>query len=301
MSSTGAAMSRDDSNRTYRPPPRGKARQSDPSRGGVLYQPDFVSPADRDGILGWLAGLHPLWEDRYPAGRPLRHGQTQRRLLRPVYWLGSWQFACLDYYRPPKGMLDRCVRAEPFPPVLARLVAQIEQRAHTLYRGPVDLPPRWQLNTCLVNFYGSRVEPDGTKVDTARVGEHRDHEPGPVASISLGERALFQFVAPVPVGAPEHIILQQWLDDGSLQVFGSDRWKKNALHRVQRVDRRAGHRFELQVPGFETRRVNFTFRYVPDEHVTTFSALAPAARQDVTRYVTELAATSPFWARALAP
>ena len=31
-------------------------------------------------------------------------------------------------------------------------------------------------------------------VDVARVSEHRDFEPGPVASISLGERALFQFV-----------------------------------------------------------------------------------------------------------
>src|SRR3712207_7147345 len=39
----------------------------------------------------------------------------------------------------------------------------------------------WHLNTCLVNFYGSRLE-DGRWVDTARVGEHKDFEPGPVRS-----------------------------------------------------------------------------------------------------------------------
>ena len=43
-----------------------------------------------------------------------------------MYWLGNWQFACLDYYRPPKGVKDRCVRAEPFPPVLQRQVEKIE-------------------------------------------------------------------------------------------------------------------------------------------------------------------------------
>src|SRR2546421_479721 len=74
-------------------------------------------------------------------------------------------------------------------PVLAELVRTVETRTPDLF-APEDLPPGWPLNTCLVNLYGTR---DG--VDTARVGEHRDFEPGPVASISLGERALFQFVS----------------------------------------------------------------------------------------------------------
>ena len=59
---------------------------------------------------------------------------------------------------------------------------------------PLGMPKGWHLNTCLVNFYGDRQ--DGTRwVDVARVGDHRDFEPGPVASLSIGERALFQFVA----------------------------------------------------------------------------------------------------------
>ena len=53
------------------------------------------------------------------------------------------------------------------------------------------------------------------------------------------------------------------------------------------------------MPGFETRRVNFTFRYVPDEHVVPFKDLASDAREDVRRYVEELAAHSPFWKREL--
>ena len=117
--------------------------------------------------LPWLGTLRPLWEERYSKHFPPPPGQTQRRLLRPVYWLGNWQFACLDYYRPPKGVKDRCVRAEPFPPVLQRQVEKIEALARRMFRGP-DMPPRWHLNTCLVNFYGNRLE-DGRWVDTARV------------------------------------------------------------------------------------------------------------------------------------
>src|SRR6476469_9622628 len=80
---------------------------------GLHYDPAFLGARDRDEILAWLRTIHPIWEDRYPDGH-----REQRRLLRPVYWLGAWQFACLDYYRPPHGARDRAVRAEPFPPVL---------------------------------------------------------------------------------------------------------------------------------------------------------------------------------------
>ncbi len=215
-----------------------------------------------------------------------------------MYWLGNWQFACLDYYRPPSGVSDRCVEAEPFPPLLARLVGIIEQRARRMFQG-ADLPPGWHLNTCLVNFYGSRLE-GGKWIDTARVGEHKDFEPGPVASLSLGERALFQFVSSRRPGDRDGVVEQQWLDDGSLQIFGGDQWKRRTFHRVQRVDTRGGHRFDIQVEDFETRRVNFTFRYVPDEHVVPFGRLGPEARRDVEGYVTRLAAHSPFFARALA-
>ncbi|MFZ5443847.1 MAG: alpha-ketoglutarate-dependent dioxygenase AlkB [Myxococcota bacterium] len=264
---------------------------------GLHYDAGFLSRADRQEILSYLATLHPLWELRFSEHRPLPEGETQRRLLRPVYWLGNWQFACLDYYRPPHGLWNRCVQAEPFPPVLAKLVVLMEQRARRMFRGD-DMPAKWHLNTCLVNFYGSTLE-GGKWVDTARVGEHKDFEPGPVASLSLGERALIQFVTSRRPGERDDVVAQQWLDDGSLQIFGGEQWKNRTFHRVQRVDTKGGHAFDIGDPTFRTRRINFTFRYVPDEHVTPFAALSDEAKRDVEGYVRTLARHSRFFAAAL--
>lgn len=264
---------------------------------GLFYDPEFLSPRDRSEFVRWLSTIRPLWELRFSQHRPLPEGQEQRPLLRPVYWLGNWQFACLDYYRPPHGTLHRCVKAEPFPPVIARMITRIEAESRALYRFPA-LPAKWHLNTCLINLYGRRK--DGDKwTDTARVGEHKDFEPGPVASVSIGERALFQFVASRRPGERDGVVSQQWLDDGSLQIFGGDKWKKQLFHRVQRVDRREGHVFDLNVENFETRRINLTFRYVPDEHIVPFQNLSPEARKDVEGYVRTLSESSPFFARAL--
>jgi alkylated DNA repair dioxygenase AlkB len=264
---------------------------------GLHYDAAFVSRRDRAAIGDWLAGITPLWENRFTA-RAAEAAGGQRRLLRPVYWLGSWQFACLDYYRPPNGVHDRCIAAEPYPAVLARLVAEIEKRARRAYRGP-DLPRGWRLNTCLVNLYGDRIE-GGKRVDCARVGEHRDFEPGPVASVSLGERALFQFVRRGKAHEPTRVLAQEWLADGSLQLFGGELWKKRALHRVLRVEKRGGFSFSVNVADFVTRRLNFTFRWVPDEHIVPFARLGEPARSDVRGYVEELAKGSAFFARALA-
>jgi alkylated DNA repair dioxygenase AlkB len=255
-----------------------------------------VRAAERAEIVEWLATLRPLEELRYTA-RAVAAGAAQRRLLRPVYWLGGWQFACLDYYRPPEGVADRCVRAEPFPPVLARLVA----RAERLARGRLpaaDVPRDWRLDTCLVNLYGDRTE-GGRGVDTARVGEHKDFEPGPVASISLGERALFEFVLPGRPDEPARVVERRWLEDGSLLVFAGDAWKRRTLHRALRVERRRGDRFPIDADGFETRRVNFTFRFVPDAHLVPFAGLSREARDDVRAYVATLARSSAFWRDAL--
>jgi alkylated DNA repair dioxygenase AlkB len=260
-----------------------------------VYEPSFIDARARQDILTWLATRVPLWELRFSTRRPLPPGKQQRPLLRPVYWLGNWQFACLGYYEPPKRTHDVAVAAEPFPAVLARLVAQIERRVHHAFP-PSTVPKRWHLNTCLVNFYGSRLE-HGKPVDAARVGEHRDFEPGPVASLSLGERARFQFVRRGQLDAPP--VRTQWLDDNSLQIFGGPRWKDDLLHRVQRVE--AKHDLDLPpaIAGFRTRRVNFTFRYVPDEHVIPFGRLPPRARDDVREYVQILAKGSRFFAGAL--
>jgi alkylated DNA repair protein (DNA oxidative demethylase) len=266
-------------------------------RSGHYYFPGYLRPSARRAIEAWLQGLHPIWEYRYPTDRPLPEGREQRRLLRPVYWLGSWQFACLHYYRPPKALRDRCVAAEAFPPVLAGIVADIEATIRQKFPRS-QIPPGYALNTCLVNFYGSREE-QGRWVDSARVGEHRDFEPGPVASLSIGERALFQFVTS-RAGEREAPILSQWLDDGSLQIFGGPKLKDRALHRVQRVDRREGVELPPNIEGFRTRRINFTFRYVPAAHVVPFERLNPRAQSAVRGYVEELARHSEFFAAALA-
>ncbi len=272
--------------------------RSKPARlDGLHYDAGFLSQTDRGAIVAWLSTLRPLWEWRFSDQRPLPEGETQRQLLRPVYWLGNWQFACLDYYRPPTGLLNRAVAAEPFPAVLGKLAATMEQRARRMFSGD-DLPDRWHLNTCLVNFYGSRLEGE-KKVDVARVGEHKDFEPGPVASLSLGERALFQFVTSRKPGDRDGVVAQQWLDDRSLQIFGGEQWKKRTFHRVQRVDTKGGHRFDIKVADFETRRVNFTFRYVPDEHVVRFKDLSTEAKRDVEGYVRTLAESSAFFAGEL--
>src|SRR3954452_287155 len=127
-----------------------------------VYEPGFVGAPARVEILSWLATVRPIWERRYSTKRPLPPGKEQRALLRPVYWLGNWQFACLGYYEPPKRVRGVACAAEPSPPVLARLVAAIEKRVV----GPRGFPPRtvprgWHLNTCLVNFYGDRIGADG--------------------------------------------------------------------------------------------------------------------------------------------
>ena len=258
-----------------------KARQRTP---GHHYNASFLPAAERAEILAWLSTLHPLWEERYSKHFPPPPGQSQRRLLRPVYWLGNWQFACLDYYRPPKGVKDRCVKAEPFPAVLQRQVVKVEELARRMFRGP-DMPSGWHLNTCLVNFYGSRLEGDRW-VDTARVGEHKDFEPGPVASLSFGER--------------DEVVLEQWLDDGALQLFGGAEWKERTFHRVQRVDTREGHLLAPEMPDFQTRRINLTFRYVPDVHVVPFAKLSPQAQEDVRPYMETLAQGSAFFRAQLA-
>jgi len=265
---------------------------------GHHYFPSYLKPRDREQVLTWLQALRPIWEQRYSTRRAPPAGQEQRELLRPVYWLGNWQFACLDYYRPPRGTQDRCVAAEPFPEVLARIVADTERRIAKLFPRK-DIPSGYRLNTCLVNFYGARQQGERW-VDTARVGEHRDFEPGPVASLSIGERALFQFVKSRRIGEREAPLASQWLDDGSLQIFGGTFFKDKVLHRVQRVDRREKLSLPPAIDDFVTRRINFTFRFVPSEHVIPFAKLGAAAREDVRGYVEKLAQSSAFFRKALA-
>jgi alkylated DNA repair dioxygenase AlkB len=260
---------------------------------GLHYQFPFVDRKERAAILEWLATLHPLWEMRFSEHNPPPPGDEQRELLRPVYWLGNWQFACLDYYHPPKGIKHRCVRAEPYPPLLQRQVDRIEFIAKK--RFPKSFfPEKWRLNTCLINFYGSKLE-DGKWVDRARVGEHKDFEPGPVGSLSFGDRAFFQFVTGKPALGEENVIYSQWLEDSSLQIFGGEKWKERYFHRVQRVEDKRQEKLGPEIENFHTRRINFTFRYVPEEHILPWGELPVGLREDTAPYVQELAKHSRFF------
>lgn len=262
---------------------------------GAYYFPHFIAEAERSDILTYLKYLHPIWEHRYSTVRET--GNSQRRLLRPVYWLGNWQFACLNYYHPPHGIDNRCVRGEPFPLVLQRIVSRTEKKVRQLF-SQRDIPPAWSLNTCLINFYGNSPQ-EKKREDAARVGEHKDFEPGPIASLSLGERAIFQFVQSHHRHTPSQVVHNQWLEDSSMQLFGGPRCKDKLFHRIQRVDRRGGYQFPIAVEGFHTRRVNFTFRYVPQHHITAFKNLSPTARKDIQCYMTELSQHSSFFRREM--
>ncbi len=267
------------------------------SKKGHIYLPQFVKKSEKEEILHYLSTIYPLWEMRYSASNPPPQGEN-RRLLRPVYWLGNWQFACLDYYHPPKGLFNRCVRAEEFPPVLQSLIQKIESIVHSEFLEK-DVPARWEMNTCLINYYGNQIQDGGKKLDAARVGEHKDFEPGPVASISFGEKALIQFVKSLGKNYSSEVVFQQWLEDCSLQIFGSDRFKKQLFHRVQRVESK-GLKFDhLNTESFETRRINFTFRYVPREHFVDFQRLPANLKSDITPYVAKLAERSSFFKSAL--
>jgi alkylated DNA repair dioxygenase AlkB len=156
----------------------------------------------------------------------------------------------------------------------------------------------WKLNTCLINFYGTAIDENGKKVDTARVGDHKDFELGPVASISFGERAFFQFV----LGKKDlknNVIYEQWLEDSSLQIFGGELYKDKAFHRVQRVENKLKTFFKLNVENFETRRINFTFRYVPEEHIIAYKNLPAPQKSDIQGYMQLLAQHSAHFQTAL--
>lgn len=264
---------------------------------GLIYQKYFINKEERKHIIEWLSTLSPLWEMRYSKHHPPPEGDEQRPLLRPVYWLGNWQFACLGYYHPPEGIYNRSVHSTPYPPLMQAIVKRIEILIKRAIASS-DIPKGWKLNTCLVNFYGDKQV--GQKwEDRARVGEHKDFEPGPVASISLGERAFFQFVSGKPKLDGNKVFWEGWLEDSALQVFAGKRFKEHYFHRVQRVDRKNKESFPFEIENFKTRRVNFTFRFVPPEHIIDLHQLPEGDLVDVLPMIQQLAETDSFFKQAI--
>jgi alkylated DNA repair protein (DNA oxidative demethylase) len=274
------------------------AKLPSPLPRGLYYKPYFLNRQQRQIALDWLSQLHPLWEMRFSEHNPPPPGDTQRRLKRPVYWLGNWQFACLDYFHPPKGLYDRCIEAEPFPLWLQEAVARIEFIAKSQFPKSY-IPPGWHLNTCLVNFYGTSWE-ESRKIDQAQVGEHKDFEPGPVGSLSFGERAFFQFVEGQSKLGEKNIVQSQWLEDSSLQIFAGPIWKDRYFHRVQRVEEKNDWgQLGPVLENFKTRRINLTLRYVPLEYVKNWKNLPAEKQADTKDYVVKLAEHSPFYKKLI--
>jgi hypothetical protein len=177
------------------------------------------------------------------------------------------------------------------------MISIIEEITKRHFKRP-EIPNSWELNTCLINYYGTAIDQNGKRTDNARVGDHKDFELGPVASISLGERAFFQFV----LGSQKkenNILYEQWLEDCSLLIFGGINFKEKAFHRVQRVENKLKQKFNINVSNFEARRINLTFRYVPREHIIDYHQLPKNLQKDTFKYVEELGSHSEFFKKLI--
>lgn len=260
---------------------------------GIYYNSGFLNGPRAQGIIKEIENYYPIWEERFSKSNPPPEGDTWRWLKRPVYWLGNWQFACLGYYHPPEDILYRCVKAEDFPILMQKVVGEIEFLTRKMAPSK-DIPQNWHLNTCLINYYGSKLSEVSGQTDLATVGDHKDAEPGPVASISLGERAWFQFVKGRPRD-PNNTVHEQWLDHGSLLVFWGKKFKDELFHRVQRVENKGGFDFNDHLDDYHTRRINLTFRYVPVQHIHSLRELPSTKRVDIDRYINELSENSEYF------
>jgi len=256
---------------------------------GFSYLPRFLDGSEAAALAEFFAGLHPLWEKRHADGEPSRRGGTGA-LTRPVYWLGAWQFAALGYYSEPDHIEQKCVRAEPLPPVMRSVLERL--RPELALHGDDRLP-----NTCLINFYGNTPKgPGRPPVDRARLRMHRDAEPGPVIMFSVGQPAQFEFVVPTEP-EPRH---SQWVRHRSVVVFSGAQYKDALYHRVTRVRYGKEPVLTADLEEFEVRRVSVSFRHIPEEYILDFGDLGDRAKRIVRPYVEELAERSEHYRRQLA-
>jgi DNA oxidative demethylase len=257
---------------------------------GFSYLPGFISVAEAETLIEFFAELGPLWEQRHRASQNARPGKHSRRLTRPVYWLGAWQFACLGYYAEPDHLEDRCVRAEPFPPVMQAILDRLRPAVEAHDPTLAALP-----NTCLINYYGREIG-EGPPRDYARLRMHRDAEPGPVVMFSIGQPGLLEFVEPETPDEPE---LAVWLRHRSISILSGPDFKDRLYHRISEV--RSGREPVLgcRLDGFEVRRVSVSFRTVPEAWIVEFGELGAGSRELVRDYVEELARGSEHFAGQL--
>lgn len=262
------------------------------SRDGFSYLPRFMSAEEGEALIAYFESLTPIWERRHPKSQHSRDGARGRRITRPVYWLGAWQFACLGYYAEPDHREGRCLRAEGFPAametVLGRLRPLLADHDCSEVREPIP-------NTCLINYYGAETG-EGPPRDQARLRMHRDGEPGPVIMFCVGQPGLLEFVDPARGGEPE---LSVWTRHRSVVVFSGSEFKERLYHRITRVRYGAEPALKSPIEGFALRRVSVSFRHVPEPLISDFDGLPSAAQELVRPYVEQLAGASEHYARQL--
>jgi DNA oxidative demethylase len=258
-------------------------------RPGFSYLPGFISVEEGEALIAYFGQLVPLWEHRHRDDEHARPGDHSRRLTRPVYWLGAWQFACLGYYAEPHHREDRCVTTEPFPAVMDRILARLWPTLRRHEPSLAAVP-----NTCLINYYGREVG-DGPPRDYARLRMHRDGEPGPVVMFSIGQPGLLEFIDPNQPSrtregdAPE---LAVWTRHRSVSISSGPDFKDRLYHRITEVRHGREPVIGSQLEGFEVRRVSVSFRTVPADLISNYDQLSASSRALVRDYVEQLAQQS---------
>jgi alkylated DNA repair protein (DNA oxidative demethylase) len=250
---------------------------------GFTYLPGFISLAEADELVHYFGAIHPIWENRHEGADHVRKGQGNRRLTRPVYWLGAWQFACLGYYSEPAHRTDRCLRAEPYPPVMQRILARL--KPHVVgHLGPDEAYA--DTSSALINYYGSELL--GQPVDRARLRPHRDSEPGPVLMLSIGQPARFEFV-----DDKGEVALGVWLRHRSVCILSGPEFKERLYHQVSQVRHGQTPAMHTTLPDFQLRRISVSFRHVPAPYIHEWPDLSVEARDKVRPYVDALAKHAP--------
>jgi alkylated DNA repair protein (DNA oxidative demethylase) len=252
-------------------------------RPGFSYLPRFITAEEATALIDYFGQIRPLWEQRHRDVDHGREGEHSRRLTRPVYWLGAWQFACLGYYAEPDHREDRCLRAEPFPDAMTSVLDRLRPTLHE-HDESIDAVP----NSCLINYYGREIS-DGRPRDYARLRMHRDGEPGPVVMFSIGQPGLLEFLDPAISESPE---LAVWTRHRSVSVLSGPDFKDRLYHRITQVRYGDEPTIESRLENFQTRRVSVSFRHVPEELILDFDGLSPRARDRVQGYVEDLAEDS---------
>ena len=281
---------------------------------GFSYLPQFISVEEAGELIDYFGALRPLWEQRFHGVSKQRSAKHGRRLTRPVYWLGAWQFACLGYYSEPEHLNDRCLRAEPFPAVMQNILDRLtvvlasshdHDHDHDRDRDrddkndnkndnkneTLELP-----NTCLINYYGRELG-QGQPRDYARLRMHRDGEPGPVIMFSIGQPGLLEFLDPEISPDPE---LSLWTRHRSVTILSGPNFKDRLYHRITQVRTGREPQLHTELENFELRRISVSFRSVPEQYIADFHELPDNATSQIADYVGELALHSKHYEDQLA-